>query len=113
MDQISEILGESCLLRCRGLRPRGGEVAKGVKQDGEVGEVRRGRGMLGTERVLVDLQRALMKRPRAREVTLVLKQEGEAVEARGGVGMPGAERVLTDLERALEKGSRLRISREG
>ena len=40
-------------------RPRAGEVALGLKQEGEVVEARRGVGMLGAERLLADRQRAL------------------------------------------------------
>ena len=84
-------------------RPRAGEVALGLKQDGEVVEARGGVGMLGSERLLADRQRSLVERPRAGEVALVLKQEGEVVEARGGVGMVGPERLLPDRQRPLEE----------
>ena len=46
-------------------RPRAGEVALGLKQEGEVVEARRRLGMLGAERLLADRQRALEERPRA------------------------------------------------
>ena len=69
-------------------------------------EARRGIGMLGAERLLVDRQRPLVERPRAGEVALILKQMGEVVEARRGIGMLGAERLLSDRQRPLEKGPR-------
>jgi hypothetical protein len=76
-------------------RPRAGEVALALKQEGEVVEALGGRGMVAAERLLADRQRPLVERPRSGEVALVLKQAGEVVEAHGGVGMLG-ERLLAD-----------------
>ena len=63
-------------------RPRAGEVALVLKQEGEVVEARGGLGMLRAQRPLADRQRAFEQRPRTREVALVFKQAGEVVEAR-------------------------------
>jgi hypothetical protein len=40
------------------------QIALGLKQEGEAVEARRRIGMLGAERLLADVQRALIKRPR-------------------------------------------------
>ena len=45
-------------------RPRPGEIALGLKQEGEVVEAHRRIGMVGAERLLADRQRALEERPR-------------------------------------------------
>ena len=73
---------------------RSREVALGLKQAGEVVEAKRGIGMVGAERFLIDRQRALIERPRSFEVAQVLKQQGEIVEARRCIGMLGTKRPL-------------------
>ena len=70
-------------------RPRAGEVALVLKQEGEVVEARGGLGMLGAERLLADRQRPFVERPRAGEVALGLKQAGEVVEALAVSGCSG------------------------
>ena len=53
-------------------------------------------GMLGTEHLFADRQRALEERPRPRKVALGLEQEGEVVEAFRRIGMLRAERLFAD-----------------
>ena len=83
--------------------PRAAEVALGVKEAGEVVEVRRNVRMLKAVHFFVDRQRPLVERPRAGEIALGLEQDGEVVEALRGVGMLRAERLLADRERPLEE----------
>ena len=73
-------------------RPRAGEVALALKDDGEVVEAGRSRAMLRAERLLAGRERPLEERSRGGEVALGLKQAGEVVEALRGVRMLGAER---------------------
>ena len=73
------------------------------RERGEVLAHSRGIGVVGTERLLVDRQRALEGRPRRGEIALGSKQRGEVVEARRGIGIIGAERFLADRQGALEE----------
>src|SRR5215471_14456013 len=67
--------------------------------------------MFGTEHLLADRQRALVKRARRRKVTLVPEQAGEAVEARRRIGMFGAEHLLADRQCIANKLHGLRVTR--
>ena len=59
--------------------------------------------MLGAERLLVDLQRALAERPGAGEITLGPKKTGEVVETRRGQRDGRGRAPSRDRQRALEE----------
>jgi hypothetical protein len=57
--------------------------------------------MFGSQRLLADRQRPLVKRLRTRIVALSPKQASEVVEARARIGMLGSQRLLNGSKRPL------------
>ena len=70
-------------------------------QHRQIVEGRGGVRVIGAERFLVDLERALIERFGFGVIAHGMIQRRQIVEGRGGVWVIGAERFLADLERAL------------
>lgn len=82
-------------------RPRPGEIAVALKQNGEIAEARRGLRMVGAERRFADRQRALKERSRRPDLALGLEQVSEIGKALGRLGMILPKHCLADRERAF------------
>ena len=84
-----------------------GQPVGGLQEMRQIVEVSGHVGMIGTEALLVDGERAAHQRLGLRKPVRGLKQQRQIVEVSGHIGMIGAEALLVDGERAAHQRLRL------